>query len=135
MVIATQTPYISEDALSILAGYTQDDLVGYCVEVEVQGFGGMITMVVGVDMNGEVTGVAVTGHSEHAVIGGQALQPDYLDRYIGLSGTVRHEGRNAVDAVSGATDTCYAITAGVNKALYIISHLDTEHLQFAEGAV
>ena len=134
-VIATQTPYISEDALSILAGYTQDDLVGYCVEVEVQGFGGMITMVVGVDMNGEVTGVAVTGHSEHAVIGGQALQPDYLDRYIGLSGTVRHEGRNAVDAVSGATDTCYAITAGVNKALYIISHLDTEHLQFAEGAV
>ena len=134
-VMATQTPYIADDALSILAGYTEDDFVGYCVEVEVQGFGGMITMVVGVDMNGEVTGVAVTGHSEHAVIGGQALQSEYLDRYIGLSGTVRHEGRNAVDAVSGATDTCYAITAGVNKALYIISHLDAEDLQFAEGAV
>ena len=50
-----------------------------------------------------------------------------------LKNTIYNEG--LVDAVSGATDTCYAITAGVNKALYIISHLDAEDLQFAEGAV
>ncbi|MBR2934527.1 MAG: RnfABCDGE type electron transport complex subunit D [Oscillospiraceae bacterium] len=133
--VVTETPYMAEDALSILAGYNENELIGYCVEVEVQGFGGVVTMVVGVDVNGEVTGVTVTGHSEHAGIGGQALEQDYLGQYVGLSGTVRDEGRNSVDAISGATDTCRAITAGVNKALYIASRLDAGEVEYMDGQV
>ena len=133
--VMTETPYMAEDALSILAGYNENELIGYCVEVEVQGFGGVVTMVVGVDTNGEVTGVTVTGHNEHAGIGGQALERDYLDQYVGLSGTVRDEGRNSVDAISGATDTCRAITAGVNKALYITSRLDAGEVEYMDGQV
>ena len=133
--VVTETPYVAEDALSILAGYNENELLGYCVEVEVQGFGGVVTMVVGVDTNGEVTGVTVTGHNEHAGIGGQALEREYLDRYVGLSGTVRDEGRNSVDAISGATDTCRAITAGVNKALYITSRLDAGEVEYMDGQV
>jgi len=121
--------------VSILAGYRENELVGYCVEVEVQGFGGVISMVVGVDMNGEVTGLTVIGHSEHAGIGGQAMDDGYLSRYVGLSGTVRDEGRNSVDAISGATDTCRAITAGVNKALYITSRLDAGEVEYMDGQV
>lgn len=133
--VVTETPYMTEDAVSILAGYSENELVGHCVEVEVQGFGGVITMVVGVDVNGEVTGVAVTGHSEHMGIGGQALEEDYLNRYVGMSGTIRDEGRNSVDVVSGATDTCRAITAGVNKALYITSRLDAGDVEYMDGQV
>ena len=133
--MATETPYVTEEALSILAGYNENELVGHCVEVEVQGFGGVIKMVVGVDMDGEVTGVIVTGHSEHAGIGGQAMEKSYLQQYVGLSGTVRDEGRNSVDAVSGATDTCRAITAGVNKALYITSRLESGDVQYVDSDV
>ena len=133
--VATETPYVAEDALNILAGYQGSELVGYCVEVEVQGFGGMVTVMVGVDMNGEVTGVTVTDHSEHTSIGGQALDEGFLSQYIGLSGTVRDHGHNSVDAISGATDTCRAITAGVNKALYIASRLDAGEVEYVEGQV
>ncbi len=133
--VVTETPYMADDALSILAGYNENELIGYCVEVEVQGFGGVVTMVVGVDLNGEVTGVTVTGHNEHAGIGGQALERSYLDQYVGLSGTVRDEGRNSVDTISGATDTCRAITAGVNKALYITSRLDAGEVEYMDGQV
>ena len=133
--VVTETPYMAEDALRILAGYNENELIGYCVEVEVQGFGGVVTMVVGVDVNGEVTGVTVTGHSEHAGIGGQALEQAYLGQYVGLSGTVRDEGRNSVDAISGATDTCRAITAGVNKALYVTSRLDAGEVEYMDGQV
>ncbi len=133
--IASETPYVAEDAVRILAGYNEYEHLGYCIEVEVQGFGGRITMVVGVDLNGEVTGVSVTEHSEHAAVGGQATRPDYLMRYVGMSGTIRHEGANRVDAISGATDTCHAITAGVNKALYIATHLDEGGVQYVEGDV
>lgn len=133
--VATETPYVAEEALRILAGYDENEMIGYCVEVEVQGFGGVITLMVGVDMNGEVTGVTVTDHSEHAGIGGQAMELSYLRQYVGLSGTIRHEGRNSVDAISGATDTCRAITAGVNKALYITSRLDAGQVEFVDGQV
>ena len=54
---------------------------------------------------------------------------------MGLSGTVRLEGPNSVDGISGATDTCRAITAGVNEALYIVSRLDTDDVTYTDGEV
>ena len=133
--IATETPYLAEDALSILAGYSGNELVGYCIEVEAQGFGGMMDMVVGVSTNGQVTGVLVTDHSEHREIGGWAMTAEYLDRYVGKTGTIRSESGNGVDALSGATDTCRAITEGVNKALYIASRLETGDVQYSDAEV
>ena len=125
--IASETPYRANGALSIQAGYTaQGELAGYCVEVQSQGFSGVITMVVGVDLNGEVTGVAVTDHKETQSVGTNAMTPEALSRYIGKSGTIRTSGSNSVDAVSGATATSKAITDGVNRALAIVANLDTE---------
>lgn len=135
--LSSETPYRSSGALSITAGYSSDDqLVGYCVEVQAQGFGGVITMVVGVDLNGQVTGVAVTDHRETANVGTEAMTPDALRRYIGKSGTIRPTGGNSVDAVSGATATSKAITAGVNRALAIVANLDTEGVvDYVDGEV
>ena len=96
------------------------------MEVQAQGFGGVITMQVGVDLNGQVTGVAVTDHKETQSVGTRAMTPGALSRYIGKSGTIRPSGSNSVDAVSGATATSHAITAGVNRALAIVANLDTE---------
>lgn len=123
--VRTGTPYSSPDAVSITAGYAENSLVGYCVEVRAAGFGGMITMVVGVDLDGKVTGVAVTGHKEVLDFGTRALERDYLDGFIGRSGTLRFSGANSVDAVSGATVTSRAILTGVNQALSVVANLDT----------
>jgi len=129
--IITQTPYTAEGALSITAGYRDSELEGYCIEVETQGFGGVITMTVGVNLNGQVTGVVVTGHSEQALTGGQATQQTYLRRYIGRSGTISLDGTgNSVDAISGATESCRAITVGVNKALYIASQIQEGNFDY-----
>jgi len=126
-VTRTETPYQANDALSITAGYSsENELVGYCVEVQSHGFGGILTMVVGVDLDGKVTGVAITDHKESNGVGTEALSPLALRRYIGKSGTIRPSGSNSVNAVSGATATSKAITAGVNRALAIIANLDTE---------
>lgn len=124
---SSETPYRANGALSITAGYSSsNELLGYCVEVQAQGFGGVITMQVGVDLNGQVTGVAVTDHKETQSVGTNAMTPEALSRYIGKSGTIRTSGSNSVDAVSGATATSQAITDGVNRALAIVANLDTE---------
>ena len=125
--VGAETPYRAAGALSIIAGYdSEGHLLGYCVEVQSQGFAGPITMTVGVDLNGAVTGVAVTSHSEQDRVGTEALTPEALSRYVGRSGTIRSSGANSVDTVSGATATSKAITAGVNRALNIVANLDTQ---------
>lgn len=123
---SSETPYRAVGALSILAGYTQEgEMVGYCVEVQSQGFSGVITMVVGVDLDGKVTGVAITNHNETNRVGTEAMTPKALSRYVGRSGTIRTSGTNSVDTITGATATSKAITAGVNRTLAIIATLDT----------
>ena len=131
----TETPFRASGALSITAGYNNDGLVGYCVEVQAHGFGGLMTAVVGVNTNGEVTGVAITSHNETLSTGTQALESDYLDQYKGKSGTIRSSGSNAVDTISGATATCDAVTDCVNQALSIVANLDTEGVEYVDGEV
>ena len=124
---SSETPYRASGALSIQAGYSaSNELLGYCVEVQSQGFNGIITMEVGVNLNGQVTGVAVTSHKEAPGVGTRAMTPEALSRYVGMSGTIRSSGSNSVDAVAGATVTSDAITAGVNRALAIVANLDTQ---------
>ena len=132
----TETPYYAAGALSITAGYNDSGLVGYCVEVQSYGFGGLLTAVVGVDTNGEVTGVAITSHRETAGVGTDAMAEAYLSQYVGRSGTIRLSGNNAVDGVSGATATSEAVTDCVNQALGIVANLDTEGgVSYVDGEV
>lgn len=124
---SSETPYRASGALSIQAGYSEDnELLGYCVEVQAQGFSGILTMEVGVDLDGRVTGVAVTDHNETSGVGTQAMTPAALKRFVGRSGTLHLTGNNAVDAVSGATATSQALIDGVNRALAIVASLDQE---------
>ena len=53
-----------------------------------------------------------------------------------LSENILAAGNSAdIDGISGATDTCRAITAGVNEALYIVSRLDTDDVTYTDGEV
>lgn len=134
--VRTETPYYASGALSITAGYNDSGLVGYCVEVQAHGFGGLMTAVVGVNTNGEVTGVAITSHQETEGVGTDAMTEGYLAQYVGKSGTIRSSGSNSVDAASGATATSEAVTACVNQALAIVANLDTEgSVDYVDGEV
>ena len=125
----SEAPYRVVGALSIQVAFGEDDAqMGHCVEVQAQGFGGPMTMLVGVDLDGKVTGVAVTDHKETVSVAEDALGDSFLRRYAGKSGTIRYSGYNSVDAVTGATATSRAVTDGVNRALAIVADLGEEHL-------
>ena len=131
----SEAPYRVTGALSIQAGFNEDnEQIGHCVEVQTQGFGGLMTIMVGVDLDGKVTGVTVTDHKETVSVAEKALSDSFLLRYVGKSGTIRYSGSNSVEAVSGATSTSRAITDGVNRALAIVAGLGEEHmLEFEEN--
>ena len=132
---SSESPYWANGALSIHYTYDENnEHMGYCVEVQSHGFGGMITMMVGVDLDGKVTGLAVTDHKEtYSVVEG-VLDRKHLLKYEGLSGTIRYSGNNSVDVVSGATATSRGITDGVNQALAIVAGLsEDQQLEFEES--
>ena len=98
---------------------------GYAVQVDVSGSQSTISMVVGLDTEGTVTGVSVISSGETSGIGTKVTsnQPlpsgvPVLDQFIGKTAADQplKVGGN-VDAISGATVSSKGITNGVNGAL------------------
>lgn len=90
-------------------------LAGYSVSVSPNGFGGNIDMVVGVAPDGSIIGVAITSLSETPGLGSRVAEPEYLDKFDGLSGKLVLN--SDVDAISGATISSRSVLTGVNSAL------------------
>ena len=97
--------------------------LGYVAEVTSNGFGGAVSMVVGVTTDGTVTGVSVIDHSETQGVGSKVVNSqEVLSQFAGLSGEITvNSGENKIDGVSGATVSSKAVTAGVNAALSAVA--------------
>ena len=85
-------------------------------------------MMVGVSMDGRVTGVSVVSHSETPNIGSKVVDDQsVLDRFIGMShegGEITvNAGTNRFDGISGATYSSKGVAAGVNAALTAVGQL------------
>ena len=111
----TPTAMVSALYEAIKGGET----IGYVADVTSNGYGGAISITVGVDREGYVSGVSVTSHSETQGVGSKVVgDQSVLDRFKGLAGPVTlNSGDNAFDGVTGATVSSRAVTNGVNAAL------------------
>ena len=102
---------------------------GYAVEVAPAGFDGAITMVVGIDTDGKVSGISIISHTESAGLGAVAANTGsagtaFRDQFVGLSGTVAvTKDGGTVNAITNATITSRAICTGVNAALACVAAL------------
>ncbi len=95
---------------------------GYAIKVVASGSQGSIEMMVGVDAENVVTGVAIVDNAETAGIGSKVMenQNGVLDQFQGKSaadGTLS-VGSNVV-AISGATVSTKGVTTGVNAAIAV----------------
>ena len=102
---------------------------GYAVEVVPSGFGGGITMMVGIGADGKVLGISVISHAETPGLGAVAAQNTdkgtaFRDQFVGLVGGISiGDGENQIDSLSGATISSKAIVDGVNAALSCIENM------------
>ena len=102
---------------------------GYAVEVTPAGFDNTITMMVGVDKEGNVLGIDVVSHTETAGLGAvaDAATPagvSFRAQFVGMSGAVSvTKDGGEVEAITGATITSRAVCDGVNAALEVVGKL------------
>ena len=101
--------------------------IGHALKIVASGSQGSIEMMVGLDLEGTVTGVSVVKNSETAGIGSKVMENEpnvkgvpVLDQFQGKSAAdgVLSVGSN-VDAITGATVSTKGITAGVNAAIAV----------------
>lgn len=108
----------------VFAAKIGGNIVGYAVKVAPKGYGGAVEVVVGVTTDGTVQGIKVGNNNETPGLGKNAATPKFQEQFNGKiwgntinvikSGTPKD---NEIAAISGATITSRAVTAGVNQAL------------------
>lgn len=119
----------AENDIQILyeATTASGEVAGYAVMTSPRGFKGAIEMIVGVSADRTVAGVVITASSETAGLGTKAQDPAFLANYIGKSGSLSvvkgTAGENEISAITGATVTTRAVTAGVQSALRAVNEV------------
>ncbi len=98
-----------------------DETVGYVAVAEPNGYNGAVTVVVGVDRTGKVTGVDITSQSETAGLGANCTKDEFKDSFKGKTAGItvvkNNAKNNQIDALTSATITSKAVTKGVNAAI------------------
>ena len=100
----------------------------YAVQVAPAGFDGAISMMVGISQ-GKVTGISIISHTETPGLGAVAAAENakgeaFRGQFVGKDGqlAVTKDG-GTIEAITGATITSRAVTAGVNAALKCVAAL------------
>ena len=134
-------PYTGEDA-NIRSVHKAEN--GFVIETVTYGYAGEITMYIGVNNDGKVTGLVVRDLSETFGLGAEALtNTEFLKQFLNSSGSFEVVTASAdafsgatgevtestgdsigVDALTGATVTSKAVVRAINSAVAYVTGAD-----------
>lgn len=120
---ATENSTVELEAEGITAlylVYSNGKAIGYTAEVAPLGFGGELTLMVGVNVNGDVEGVKLIAHSETPGLGSRVSDAGYLAQYIGKDGAELDDG---IDVITGSTVSSKAVLDGVRTAVSVFEQV------------
>ncbi len=101
-----------------------EELLGYVITVTThEGYGGDVTLMLGVTLDGNLNGISILSISETAGLGMQAgdvLVPQFRDKKVSSFVYTKNGATedNEIDAISGATITTNAVVNAVNAGMY-----------------
>lgn len=108
---------------SLFAVDSEGNVIGCVISsTSANGYGGDVTLSVGIDLENTVTGMTVTSMSESPGFGSHCQDEDFQEQFKGVKGEVTYTSGgksqpNEIDMISGATFTTRAVTEAVNGAL------------------
>ncbi len=121
----SEVTYAGSDA-SILSVYQAGD-AGYVVEVDCasNSFSGVLSIMVGVNADGTVSGVEVLDSTETSGLGAIAKEDaNWRAQFVGKSGEIKvDKDGGEIASISGATITSRGVSTGVTSALAAVAEL------------
>ena len=133
-------PDIYEEAASVTVSpglvkevqkaFTAGKYCGVVVTVDIKGYGGIISVITGIDAEGRISGATVVESSETPGLGSHAAEKPYLSQFTGIIPSAPlalvHGSAAAgeeIEAVSGATISSRAVIRAVQKAVNVAGFL------------
>lgn len=104
----------------LLSADKADDRVGYVLSVSAKGYGGPVTIALGIDKSGIVVGYAVLSHSETPGFGANCENADVKAQFPGISSA------DELDGITGATITTKALKSATRAALALVQEIEGE---------
>jgi electron transport complex protein RnfG len=118
---------LDSDGPVIYRGSAAGQTLGYAVRLETQGYGGTITMLVGLSEDAEtIRGISIVEQVETPGLGGNITRDEFREQFEGLDASAQisyvkniepDPAANEIQALSGATITSSAIVSGINGQL------------------
>ena len=102
--------------------------IGKAFIASAKGYGGDVTVSVGIDNEGVITGIDIVSMNETAGLGANCTSEEFKSQYIGKSGELEvtksgAPGDSEINALSGATITSKAVTSAVNTCTEFVEGL------------
>lgn len=128
--LAKDTAY--RKVTNIWRAYEGDQFYGYAFEIEESGYGGKITILVGIAKDSAVQGIRIISHKETPGLGSQIEKQWFTDQFKGKSieyelkvTTAKPVKIYEIQAITGATISSKAVTEAVNTAIRLSRKLLT----------
>lgn len=122
--------------IQISTATSDGNFAGMVIKTSVKGFGGDIIIVVGIDLNAEITTYRVLSHSETPGLGEKINDESFINQYSGKSAGKNFiivkrnvQKENEVQAITGATISSKAVALAINSAI------DAYNIVISEGGV
>lgn len=117
----------SENIKELYMAKADDKVLGTVAKLMPSGYGGPITLLVGLDTEGTVKGIKILSMTETPGLGANADSKSFLDQFLKklppLKVVKTSPKDDEIEAITGATITSTAITKGVNEAAkYVADH-------------
>ena len=89
------------------------------MSIKTKGFGGSMTMTLGLTPDGKIQKIAFTELNETKGLGMKADEDDFKGQFAGKGGTLKlnDSGDQGISAITGATVTSTAVVNAVNYGL------------------
>jgi RnfABCDGE-type electron transport complex G subunit len=121
---------MADSATRVNKAYAAKDaagnVIGYALNVTSKGFGGNVTLAMGLTADGRITGISFTELNETAGLGMKADEPAFKDQFPGKGGKLTlmkgtAAGEQEISAITGASVTSNAVVNAVNAGLDFIN--------------
>lgn len=100
-------------------GYKDNKKVGVAVRVSPNGYGGPINMLMGVDRNGKILGIAILSHKETPGLGKKIEDQQFRSQFKGkrVEGLIlkKDSAEGMIDAITAATISSRAVTDALRE--------------------
>ncbi|NLY50819.1 MAG: RnfABCDGE type electron transport complex subunit G [Firmicutes bacterium] len=102
-----------EDGKVFYQGFNGDKQVGVVAVFEQKGFGGFMTLMLGVNNESKITGFRVLAHSETPGLGARITEDSFMSQFEGKSTDDSLQVGKDIQAISGATISTRSVAGGI----------------------